>query len=343
MKKDSKAPWFIRILSLFFAILLYYNANAILKDQTNKPSFERLEAISQNVPVHVTYNDEKYFISGYEPTVTVNLKSSNKILLDKESNSETRSFSIVMDLTKYKEGTFEVPLQIVGLPNSVKGTVTPSKLHVTVEKRQLNTFEVQPAIDPKIFATGYEMKSATTTPPTVTLSAGDEVLSQVSRVIAGVSDRTNVTEDFSQKVQVYAINNKGETLDVDIQPETVKVDVAVDVPTKKVKINPIQAGKIPRGVKDYTFSVKEDEVSIEGPKHILDEINSIDLKIDTSNIRETVSSSYIVVVPKEVTVDPETVFVTVIPNENTSTSTKEKSTSTEKSDKISESEAKESE
>ncbi|MGO3732785.1 MAG: CdaR family protein [Vagococcus sp.] len=344
MKEKDKAPWFVRILSLFFAILLYYNANSITQDVvSNQPVFNELEAVSENVPINVTYNQDKYFISGYEQTVDVEMKSPNKILLDKESNSETRSFSVIMDLTKYKEGTFEVPLEVVGMPGSIKAKIKPNKLHVIIEKKENNSFKVEPAIDSNIFANGYEMKQASVEPSNVTLSAGTDTLKQVDRVIAGVSDKKDVTNDFSQKVKVYAINAKGEPLSVHIEPDAVKVNVEVDAPTKKVKINPIQAGLIPNGIKDYAFSVKDEEVTIQGPKDTLDEISKIDLKIDTSNIRETVSSSYVVVVPKDIKVIPDSVFITVIPekaqqtNSGSSSTKKGKSTTTTKSDKLSES------
>ena len=65
-------------------------------------------------------------------------------------------------------------------------------------------------------------------------------------------------------------------------------------------------------------------VDIEGPKEVLDEINGIELKIDTTNNRETTTSSYAVVVPNGVKVTPETVSVTVKPNEAKSSSSDSK-------------------
>lgn len=331
MKSKERLPWLLKILSLFFAILLYFNANTSNQGGEQTIGLNDLEATAINVPVNVTYNQDKYFISGYKKAVSVKLTSANKILLDKESNSETRTFSVVMDLTNYKEGTYEVPLEVVGKPASVKASVQPAKIHVTIEKRKQNTFQVEPAIDSNIFATGYELEEATTDPPIVELSAGDGTLSQVDRVIAGVGDKENVSSDFSETVKLYAINKKGETLDVQIKPDEVKVNVVVTAPRKKVKVNPVQSGTIPQGIKDYTFSIKDNEVEIEGPKSIIDEISGIDLKIDTSNIRETLSGSYVVVVPKNIKASPETIFVTVTPNKSDSDKSSKSEESGEKS------------
>ncbi|MGX7013638.1 CdaR family protein [Vagococcus silagei] len=314
MEKQERVPWLLKILSLFFALLLFFNANTPYKGSDGGSKLNELEATAENVPVNVTYNQDKYFISGYQQTVDVELKSVNKILLDKESNAETRSFSVVMDLTKYKEGTYEVPLEIVGKTGAIQAEVTPKKAHVTIEKKKKNNFKVEAAVDNKIFAPGYEMSEAIVEPATVELAAGNDTLNQVDRVIAGVSDKSGVSSDFTSRVKLYAINDKGETLEVQIKPESVRVDVKVDVPSKKVKVNPVQSGIIPKGIKNFTFSVKDDEVSIKGPKKSLDEINSLDLKIDTSNIRETTSSSYLVVVPNNIKVEPDKVFITVIPH-----------------------------
>lgn len=312
MSKSGKTPWLIRILSLFFAILFFYNAN-LTKFNKDDTTFSQLSAVAEKVPVNVTYNQDKYFISGYDQTVNVEMSSANKILLDKESNAETRSFSVVMDLTKYTEGTHEVPLELSGLPNAIKGKIQPSKLTVTIEKKASNKFTVEPAIDPNIFASGFEMDRAEIAPETVTLYGGEETVGKVARVIAGISDKSNVSGDFFEKVKPFAVDADNEPLDVRIEPDSVRVDVYVKLPTKKVKIKPVQSGSIPQDIKSYTFKPKEDEVSITGPKEILDEINVIELKIDTSNIRETVENAYPIVVPKEVSVDPKSIVVSVVP------------------------------
>ncbi|MGY3765957.1 CdaR family protein [Vagococcus vulneris] len=337
MDSNERMPWLLKLLALFFALLLYFNANTPNGGTEQTTGLNDLEATAINVPVNVTYNQDKYFISGYDKTVSVKLSSANKILLDKESNSETRSFSVVMDLTNYKEGTYEVPLEVVSKPASIKAKVSPEKVHVTIEKRKQNTFQVEPAIDGNIFAQGYEKQEAKAEPPIVEISAGNNAINQIDRVIAGVSDKQDVSSDFTESVKLYAINKKGETLDVQIKPETVKVSVTVTAPKKKVKVNPVQTGTIPQGIKDYTFSIKNSEVEIEGPRAVLDEISGIDLKIDTSNIRDTLRSSYVVVVPKDIKVNPETVFVTVIPNkqdsdkpEHSSSEKKEDSSSKDK-------------
>lgn len=340
MRRAGKTPWLIRILSLFFAVLFFYNAN-LTKFNKNEINFAQLIATAEKVPVNVTYNQDKYFISGYEQTVDVELTSANKILLDKESNAETRSFSVVMDLTKYKEGTHEIPLEIVGLPGAVKGNLTPNKLSVTIEKKASNKFEVKPQIDNNIFAEGYELDKVEIDPETVTLNGGEETINSVSQVIAGISanDKSNVTSDFFHKVKLYAIDENANLLDVRIEPDSVRMDIYVKHPTKTVKIKPVQSGSIPQGIKDYKLSVKEEEVNITGPKEILDEINQIELKVDTSNIKDTVSNSYPVVVPKEVTVEPKSVNVTIIPEkekekDKSAKLSKNISTSQKKSDKI---------
>ncbi|MEG2254561.1 MAG: CdaR family protein [Vagococcus sp.] len=336
MRSKGKTPWLIRILSLFFALLFFYNAN-LAKFNKNDTNFTQLTALAEKVPVNVTYNQDKYFISGYEQTVNVELSSANKILLDKESNAETRSFSVVMDLTKYGEGTHEVPLEVSGLPSGMKAKISPNKLNVTVENKASNKFKVDPVIDPSIFANGYELDKAEVDPENVTLYGGEESIKKVARVIASVSEKSNVSGDFYEKIKPYAVDANNEPLNVRIEPESVRVDISLKQPTKKVKVKAVQTGTVPQGIKDYAFNMKQDEVEITGPKEILDEINLIELKIDTSNIKETIENAYPVVVPKDVSVSPETLTVQVVPkkeNEKTAQLDSKLSTIQKKSDKI---------
>ena len=336
MRRKGKTPWLIRILSLFFAILFFYNAN-LTKFSKEDTGFTQLSAIAEKVPVNITYNQDKYFISGYDQTVDVELSSANKILLDKESNAETRSFSVVMDLTKYQEGTHEVPLELVGLPSAVKGKISPSKLTVTVDKKTSNKFKVEPVVDPTIFANGYEMDRAEVSPDSVTLVGGEEAIGKVARVVASVSEKSNVSDDFFEKVKPYAMDANNEPLDVRVEPDSVRVDVYLKLPTKKVKIKPVQTGSIPQGIKDFAFSAKQDEVEITGPKDVLDEINLIEVKVDTSGIKETVTNDYPIVVPKEVTVEPGSVSITVKPEKESEKTVKlnnKLSTARKNSDKI---------
>ncbi|MGY3751018.1 CdaR family protein [Vagococcus acidifermentans] len=330
MKKNNRHPWFIRILSLFFAILLYLNANTTPRSSRVTTQSRVFESVAANVPLVVTYDEDKYYVSGHPETVDVKLKSDNKILLDKESNSETRGFSVRADLSGMSEGTHDVQLETINLPNNMEATITPSRIQVTIEKKENNSFVVEPAIDKSIFATGYSLKSATVTPTTVKIEAGNDTLSRVARVIASVTDKQNVTEDFSQNVTLYAVDNEDQIMDVRINPTTARVDVSVQAPTKRVRINPVQSGTIPSGIREFQFELRDDIVEISGPQDVIDGIEAIELKIDTSNIRKTVSSSYPVPVPRSVTAKPETVLVTVTPvmddTQTTSTSKKEEQT-----------------
>ena len=337
MKKSGSTPWLMRILALFFAVLFFYNAN-LNRFNSNDSNVTKLSATAEKVPVNVIYDQDKYFISGFDQSVTVELTSSNKILLDKESNSETRSFSVRMDLSKYSVGTHEVPLEIVGLASAIEGKIVPSKLSVTIENRTSNKFQLETSVSSSIFAEGFEQEKVTVEPEIVTLSGGEETLSKVARVIASVTDKSNVSADFSQKVMPYAIDEEGNILDVAIEPAMVRVNVEVKLPSKKVTVKPVQSGTIPQGIEDYTFSMKDNEVTLTGPKESLDAINELELKIDTSSIKETVGNSYALVVPKDVTVDPVNVFVTVIPKKATDSTSSTKSnvsTSLRISDKIS--------
>jgi YbbR domain-containing protein len=137
--KDFVSSKFIYILvSLFFAIVLFFNANAVLlknsNDRTN--ASETYSTTLYDVPIELKYDHDKYFVSGFDGSANVYLTSYNLVRLNAEKSSDTRSFHLVVDLTKVKEGTVEVPVRVVELATGVNAQVDPGNISVTVEKKQ---------------------------------------------------------------------------------------------------------------------------------------------------------------------------------------------------------------
>ena len=140
--RQRKSNIMYGLLALLFSLVLFFNANGSnLQNGLITPgSYE--ETLTE-VPVQTTYDSEKYFIQGYEPTVTVKLASVNRVQLNAETNAETRNFRIVADLNKLKTGTHDVPLEVQNISNSVTASVNPKIFTVTIEKKVTRTYPVE--------------------------------------------------------------------------------------------------------------------------------------------------------------------------------------------------------
>ena len=66
MRKASQKSWFNGLLSLLFALLLFFNANATGNNPSNSGSSQTYSETLNNIPVQVQYDKDKYYVSGFE-------------------------------------------------------------------------------------------------------------------------------------------------------------------------------------------------------------------------------------------------------------------------------------
>lgn len=317
MNKFTSSKMFMSLLALAFAVILFVNANStsgIFSKNKVLVSQPTLSAVANDVSIKVKYDDKKYFMSGYQETTTVYLKSSNKILLDTEANLETRKFSLEADLSKYKEGTYEVPVKIKNLSNGVEATLKDNKITVTIEKRETKKFNVQTKIHDNLLKNGYILDKISLDPSQVEITTGSKTMKAISDVLVSIDEQDGIMSDFSKKLEVYALDNKGNILSVISSPSTVLVNLKVTAPSKSVPIKFLQSGKIPSKIDRYDFISDTKNVEIVGSRELLDKIDEAHVLIDTSNITETGTNNYKVEPINGVKIYPSTVSVTVTPH-----------------------------
>lgn len=312
MEGIFKSKLFVQLITLLFALLLFWNANSETKVMENQ-KVPSLSAVAESVPIHMEFDDKTYYISGFEPTVTVELKSNNKVLLDGETNELTRSFTVNAKLTGLGEGTHEVPLEIKNMSTSVTGVLKNPTMKVTIEKRATATFKVLPEINDNLLKQGYTLGNISTDPQEVEITAGDKTLSKIKKVSAVVGDVRNLTGDMTKEVDLVALDNNANALGVIIEPTTVKVQVKVTAPSRSVPLEIKQSGGIANGLKGFDFKPEMDNIVIYGPRETIDKVEKLELVIDTTGITKAEKESYQIQAPEGVELDPSIVQVTITP------------------------------
>lgn len=316
MRKLTDNRWVIRILALFFAILLFIIANGenLRRNNDVNPSTSLFQKKIENVPIEYKYDHDKYYLSGYEESTNVTLMSANKLLIDKEVEEQTRTFAVFVDLSKYKEGTYEVPLQLRNLNSALSASFSHKKVHVTLEKKATKKVSVTPIVNPKILKKGYELGEVSVSPKKVMLTSGEQTLKSVSDVKAVVTDMDNVDEDFKKNVTVYALDKEGNPLNVTIDPVTVEVSVKIKASAKKVPLKVVQEGSPPKDtIKSYKFEPKTKELMIYGQPKVLETINELKVVVDVSTISDKTQAYYAIRLPDNVKADIRNILVTVTP------------------------------
>ncbi len=127
------------ILSIFLALLLFFYATTTnYKNSESSASNNESETYVHTlsgVPIDIEYDTNKYFISGFSSTVVVELRGSNRVLLQRESDESTRTFQVVADLRELTDGTQTVTLQLANLPPGVSATLAPDAITVKIGNR----------------------------------------------------------------------------------------------------------------------------------------------------------------------------------------------------------------
>ena len=317
ISKEKRTSILYSFIALLFSIALYFNANG----QSVQNTLSGNEAYNQTVtgvPIKISYDSQRYYIHGYENTVTVKLSSANRVQLNAEANEDTRMFRITADITKLGEGTHEVPLKIQNLSSAVTAKMEPSTITVTVEKKVTKDFDVETLNPSTITPSGYD---TSVSPKKVSITTGDKTLAEIKRVVADV-DASMVTDDgINSKVPIQALNAAGEILSIISDPVQVTVKADAIKPSKTVRLYGTQQGTPAAGVESYDFSFSDLEAEVSGSSDLLASIgDSIAVPINVSGISHRTTRKIEIPVEEGLSIKPKSVSVEITPVMQTSSS-----------------------
>ncbi|MCD5000952.1 hypothetical protein IV487_00490 [Enterococcus saccharolyticus] len=311
--KERRSNIMYALLALLFSFVLFFYANGSNLQNTFTTTPNMFEETLEDVPVQIKYNQDKYFIQGYQPTVNVDLRSINRIQLDAETNEETRNFRVVADLTSLSEGTHDVMLEVQNMSNSVKATISPQIFTVTIEKKVAKEFPVEVDFSEENLQDGFRLDKITSIPNKVTVTTGEQTAEEISKVIADVSSLQGITSNQTQKVPVHAVNKNGDILQTTIQPEEVQVEAIVSAPEKEVSLFASQQGTTPNGISHFNYVLDQTKATISGSQELIDSLSSIGVPVDVSTIREKTTQVVTIPVPDGVISHPQEVTIEITP------------------------------
>ncbi|WEV61084.1 CdaR family protein [Streptococcaceae bacterium ESL0729] len=314
LKKMSYNKSFYVLVSLLFALILFFNASSIqLKNNGKNLTNMRTYSVTlQDVPIQVKYDADKYFISGFDNLATVYLTSYNQVRLDAEKSKDTRSFILVADLTNAAEGTLDVPIKIQELASGVNGQVDPGSVAITIEKKASKSFPVTAKIDEKLIPDGYKIASTEIDKSQVTVTSGADTLAKVDKVVAAVPSDTILSENYKDKVVLQAIDKSGKTLPATIKPDSVNLSVNIKKPSKQVPVVGKIVGSFEKPITGFTFEIMEKNATISGDSDYLNTITQIPISIDITGITKE-KTLEIPLSMDNVSIIPEKVNVKVTP------------------------------
>lgn len=344
--KKGNVPYML--ISLVFSLILFFNVNSqnfsrLISSDTN------YEESIQNVPITVRYDSDKYFVHGFSSNVSVKLSGANRIQLNKEVDPDTRDFSVVANLKDLTAGTHEVRLKTENLSTSLFATIEPQTISVTIEKKEKKEFDVSPILSSTTSNNGLKVGEMSTQPEKVEITTGENTMKEIDRVVASVDSSKLTSDQESIQAPVQALNANGEALPIQSNPQNVTVNFEIQTPSKEVSLYPIQEGDLPSSVESVKIDLNRTKATITGAQSVIDQIESIGIPVDVSQLQGTVKKFIDIPVSGDYQVNPKTVSAQVTPafkksqesessstNHSSSSSTNETATNTSQSASTSE-------
>jgi len=281
-----KSKWFVRGISLAFAIVLYIFVNITVNETQQDPTFSERSGDIQRideVPVEIRIDDENYVVSGVPDTVAVTLEGQTSVLTP---TIIQQNFTVYVDLQNLGTGEHTVEIEYDNMPSGLNVYIEPEVINVTIEERATETFPVTAElINRDQMAPGYEISEYSIETEEVEITSSKSNIDQIGvvKIFIDVSDLDESIRNEEVPVNVYDL--QGNELNVGVDPGSIEVSVEVNNPSKTVPVTVATTGELPDGYAVSSMSANVEEVEIFGTSNVLEGVTEVSTEeIDLSEI-----------------------------------------------------------
>ncbi len=159
--------------------------------------------------------------------MAVELRGSNRVLLQRESDESTRTFQVIADLRELTDGTQTVTLQLANLPPGVSATLAPDAITVKIGKKVSQSLAVEGVIYSNQLASGYSVSKVTVDVSSVKVTTDEETMAKIDHVEAVVVDISNLDSNYSGTAKLQAVDSDGNALPVVLSETEANIQVVV--------------------------------------------------------------------------------------------------------------------
>lgn len=311
MDKLMESPWFLRILALLLAALLYISVNlpendSIRDSSNNTENSETLE----DVPVNIYYDTDNLVVTGAPKTITMNIQGPRTIV---QSAIKLKDFEVFIDLTDAEIGNQRAEIQIRNLSDKLTATLDPTYVTVSVQEKVTKEFTVEAEFNTNLLEEGYTASEPKVSPKTVQVTGAKDIIEQISYVKATVETNGSIDSTVTREARVQVLDRSLNKLEVIVEPEVVDVTIPVKAIEKDVLINIKRLGVLPEGITIESMTLSEPSTRVRAVSQaVLDQIQDLEVIV---NLRELTDSKEIKVpldVPEGVILmEPEEVTLRV--------------------------------
>lgn len=309
------SKWFVRLVSLAFAILLFvfvsFEQNSSQTNSRVPSKTDRVETL-YDMPLNIKIDEDNHVVSGVPDTVNVSLEGTTSVLTPVVMQ---RNLELFVDLRDLEEGSHTVDIEHAKVPDELSVYIEPKTIEVEIEERATKEFPISvDYIDEEKLAPGYELGEPVVEPEIVEITSSLSVMDQIGvvKVYIDVADAKEPIDNREVPINVY--DNQGNTLSVNTSPESAVVSVDVNNPSKDVPIDLTTTGELLEEFEITSMTTDMEEVEVFATSETLENINQLSTQeIDLSEVTESGVIEAIFELPEGVTVadDNETIEVEI--------------------------------
>ncbi|ESU31513.1 hypothetical protein G3A_16320 [Bacillus sp. 17376] len=311
MDKWMDNPWFIKVVALVLAVLLFGSVPKNDPDKpgdVNVPSDEKVETVEE-VPVKRIYDTDTLVVSGVPETVSVTLQGPKNLV---QQAKTLRNFEVFVDLTDAELGNQRVPITIKDVSDRLTVTIEPGYANVSIQEKVTKEFRVEAEFSSNIVEEGYIAEKPAVKPNKVQITGAKDVVDKITFVKATVNSSGKISETITREASVLALDKDMNKLNVVVEPQVVEVTIPVKSSTKKVPINIVRKGIPASGVTIDSITLETKEAEIVADPSVLEDFDNVRVEVDVSKIDEDTEITLPVIIGEGIVkVSPETVKVAV--------------------------------
>ncbi|ASF37783.1 hypothetical protein CEH05_01065 [Halobacillus halophilus] len=309
-----KSVWFIRIISLILAGLLWITVNVDNNMDSDSLFFNENSSDMEtmdNIPLEIRFDSEEYVVSGLPQEVSVTVEGQASVVTPVVRQ---KNFTVFVDLNGLGPGVHEVSLQHSGISNQLSVSLKPKTIEVTIEEKVSEDFEVKvDYLNESRLGSELVLEEPTVQPEMATITGSSSVVDRVASVkaVVDVGSAQSSLEDVEAPVKVY--DEQGNELNVLVDPTTVIVNVPLSKRKKEVPVQVTPKGGAPEGVVVNSVTTSTETVTLYGPEDVLAVINKLEeIPVDITEVTEDQTQEVEIPVPNGVTsVEPEKLEVEI--------------------------------
>ena len=286
-------PTTLIFISLFLSVGIFFVVDRKIINFSDNSA-----EVFKNQGVNVIYNEEAYVVEGLPETVDITLIGSKADLYIAKQSS---NHNVTIDLTGLKPGRHKVNIEYEHAGSNIEYNVNPSVATVIIYDKVSATKKLTyDILNEENLDSTLVIDSVKLNNEEVTIRGAEYKIEQVAAVKALIDvedlESMGVGSHTLDDIMLKAYDKDGNIIDVEFVPEKVSAEIEIASPSKEVTLNFIPKGKMAFGkaISNYQFS--QNKITIFGTTDVLNNIDSIDISLDVSNITSDTSAK--VEIPK---------------------------------------------